>query len=74
MGRKAPTASRADALGFLEAARDAALESGADGVRILGPATASMERKAGRYRAQLLLESRQRGPLQRLFDAWLPRI
>jgi primosomal protein N' (replication factor Y) len=33
-----------------------------------------MERRAGRYRAQLLLESASRGPLQRLLEAWLPRI
>ena len=29
-------------------------------VRILGPVSAPMERRAGRYRAQLLLQSRQR--------------
>jgi primosomal protein N' (replication factor Y) len=33
-----------------------------------------MERRAGRYRAQLLLESASRGPLQRLLDALLPQI
>jgi primosomal protein N' (replication factor Y) len=33
-----------------------------------------MERRAGRWRAQLLLESAARGPLQRLLDAWLPRV
>ena len=37
--------------------------SGVEGVRILGPVSAPMERKAGKYRAQLLLQSRQRGNL-----------
>ena len=36
-----------------------------DGVRILGPVSAPMERKAGKYRAHLLLQSRQRGQLHR---------
>jgi primosomal protein N' (replication factor Y) (superfamily II helicase) len=31
-----------------------------------------MARRAGRYHAQLLLESRERGPLHRLLDLWLP--
>jgi primosomal protein N' (replication factor Y) len=64
---------RSEVFEFLRQARG--LVAGmADGVRILGPAAASMERRAGRYRAQLLLESAQRGPLRRVLDAWLPRI
>jgi primosomal protein N' (replication factor Y) len=59
---------------FLSAARDAsrALERGA--VRLLGPAPAAMERRAGRWRAQLLLECATRAPLQRLLDEWLPLV
>ncbi|HEV2322297.1 MAG TPA: primosomal protein N', partial [Gammaproteobacteria bacterium] len=41
---------------------------------ILGPAPAPMERRAGRYRAHLLLQSSQRAPLQRLLAAALPEI
>jgi primosomal protein N' (replication factor Y) len=33
-----------------------------------------MERRAGRYRAHLLLQSEQRAELQRLLAAWVPRI
>ena len=40
----------------------------AAGVMVLGPAAAPMERKAGRYRAQLLLQSAARPPLHRLVD------
>jgi primosomal protein N' (replication factor Y) len=31
-----------------------------------------MERRAGRYRAQLLVQATQRSELHRLLDAWLP--
>jgi len=35
-------------------------------VEVWGPVPAAMERRAGRYRAQLLLQAQQRGDLQRL--------
>lgn len=38
----------------------------AEDVECLGPAAAPMERRGGRYRAQLLFIARQRGPLHRL--------
>jgi len=44
------------------------------GVDILGPVPAPMERRAGRYRAQLLLQSASRTDLHRLLDAWLPQL
>jgi primosomal protein N' (replication factor Y) len=62
------------ALAFLRAARDAANALGIQGVRLLGPAPAVMERRAGRFRAQLLLECPQRGPLHQLLAAWLPLV
>ena len=43
-------------------------------VELLGPYPAPMERRAGRYRAQLMLQSDQRAPLQNLLKQWLPRI
>jgi primosomal protein N' (replication factor Y) len=63
----------AAALGFLAAARECA---GAvpRGVRLLGPVPAAMARRAGRYHAQLLVESRERASLHRFLDAWLPRV
>ncbi len=51
---------RNDAHEFLTLARRTAESSGVDSVRLLGPVSAPMERKAGRYRAQLLLQSRDR--------------
>ena len=63
---RAAAANRDEARAFLETARAIAERSGVDGVRVLGPVSAPMERRAGRYRAQLLLQSRQRGSLHRL--------
>ncbi|MEX6503841.1 primosomal protein N' [Pseudomonas zhanjiangensis] len=42
-----------------------------DGIELLGPVPAPMERRAGRYRAQLLVQSNARAPLHRLLHAWL---
>ena len=66
-GRDAP-------LDFLEHARQLALDCAVPGVELLGPATAPMERRAGHYRAQLLLHAPSHAPLQRLLARWVPRI
>ena len=66
--------ARAEVHEFLRAALGAAPETSGPGPRLLGPAPASMERRAGRYRAQLLLESPIRGKLHHFLSAWLPRI
>jgi primosomal protein N' (replication factor Y) len=57
---------------FLDVARRRAEALEIAGVRILGPVSAPMERKAGRYRAQLLLQSRQRQRLHDLLHALRP--
>lgn len=57
---------RNDTYVFLRLARRWAENSGIEGVRVLGPVSAPMERKAGRYRAQLLFQSRDRAALHRL--------
>ena len=54
---------RADAYTFLSAARRELDDLGIRSVRVLGPVDAVMARKAGRYRAQLLLQSADRGAL-----------
>lgn len=41
------------------------------GVELLGPVPAPMERRAGRYRSQLLLQAGNRASLHRLLNAWL---
>jgi primosomal protein N' (replication factor Y) len=66
-GRDAP-------LDFLEHARRLAFECVVANVELLGPATAPMERRAGHYRAQLLLHAPTHAPLQRLLARWVPRL
>ncbi len=44
------------------------------GLSLLGPAPATMERRAGRYRAQLLLRAPRRAPLQLLLTRLLPQV
>ncbi|MGH8135577.1 MAG: primosomal protein N' [Steroidobacteraceae bacterium] len=66
--------ARPEVHGFLREALAAAPERRKLALRLLGPAPASMERRAGRYRAQLLLESPSRITLQRFLGAWLARI
>jgi len=46
----------------------------AEGVELLGPAPAPMERRAGRYRAQLLLQASHRQTLHRFLDLWTPQL
>ena len=60
---RAAATRREDAHAFLGMARAIAEGMQIAEVRILGPVSAPMERKAGRYRAQLLLQSNQRGKL-----------
>ena len=60
---RASATDRREAHRFLDNARRLAEQCGVEGVRILGPVSAPMERKAGRYRAQLLLQSLHRKPL-----------
>lgn len=44
------------------------------GVDLLGPVPSPMERRAGRYRAQLLVQATQRSTLHKLLHLWLPII
>jgi len=46
----------------------------APAVRLLGPVPAAIARRAGRYYAQLLIESAERGALHRFIDTWLPAV
>jgi primosomal protein N' (replication factor Y) len=72
------------ALAFLTEARRSAAGLRADrtsggrvesrAIRILGPAPAAMAKRAGRYHAQLLVESADRAALHRFLDGWLPTL
>ncbi len=67
------SAKTADAaLGFLTEARKLARPP--RNLKLLGPVPAAMSKRAGRYHAQLLIESAERTTLHRFLDAWLPQI
>jgi primosomal protein N' (replication factor Y) len=46
-------------------------QQGLTGIELLGPVPAPMERRAGRYRAQLLVQGNARAPLHKLLSVWL---
>jgi primosomal protein N' (replication factor Y) len=56
---------------FLRRARGLAEGWSGEGVQLLGPAPAPMERRAGRYRHQLLVECGRRTTLRRFLDPWV---
>jgi primosomal protein N' (replication factor Y) len=66
---RAAAAAKVDAHRFLDSARRIAVALHADEVRILGPVSAPMERRAGRYRAQLLFQSRDRQLLHQVLHS-----
>lgn len=60
---------------FLQEAATCVEQSNMTGqLMVLGPVPAPMEKRAGRYRAQLLLQSGDRGSLHQLLSRWLPQI
>jgi primosomal protein N' (replication factor Y) len=71
---RAEAATAAAPTKFLQAALERARGPAARGVRLLGPAPAPMERRAGRYRAQLLLHAATHAPLQKFMADWLPAL
>ncbi|MDJ0758349.1 MAG: primosomal protein N' [Woeseiaceae bacterium] len=54
---------QSDALRFLEAAKRLAVEAAEERLRVLGPVDAPMAKRAGRFRAQLLLQAHDRQAL-----------
>jgi primosomal protein N' (replication factor Y) len=71
---RAEAAGRDAPMQFLDVARELAAACDVAGVEILGPAAAPMERRAGHFRAQLLLHAATHAPLQQLFARWLPAL
>jgi primosomal protein N' (replication factor Y) len=59
---------------FLETARQLAEPGISDSLQLWGPVAAPMERRAGRYRAQLLLQTSNRSALQQLLTHWVPQL
>jgi primosomal protein N' (replication factor Y) len=58
---------------FLERAATA-MRGLARSVTVLGPAPATMARRAGRHRAQIVLQAERRAELQRALTEWLPAL
>jgi primosomal protein N' (replication factor Y) len=59
---------------FLKAAALRGTRLDEAGIKILGPASALMARRADHFRAHLLIESSSRGDLQRYLARWLPAV
>ncbi len=55
---------------FLEQALDAAAPFNPGPVELYGPVPSPMERRAGKYRAQLLIQCEQRAPLHKMLEGW----
>lgn len=71
---RAEASTQDEPLKFLHAARATATTYAIHGVKLLGPAPAPMERRAGRFRAQLLLHAPSHSPLQKFLSGWLTAI
>jgi primosomal protein N' (replication factor Y) len=71
---RADSPLRAEAFGFLHAAETVADGAVRRGIRVLGPAPAALARRAGRHRAQLLVESPARGALQSFLADWVAEL
>lgn len=61
-----------DPLTFLQQARQQIILT--EGVQILGPIPAPMQRKQGHYRAHLLLQAKNRAALQQVMTLWLQKL
>jgi primosomal protein N' (replication factor Y) len=70
---RADSTARAEAYGFLHAAETVAPDRRGR-IRVLGPAPAAMARRAGRHRAQLLVESPMRGALHAFLAEWVDEL
>ena len=59
---------------FLQQAADSAKQVDIQNIDIFGPIPAPMERRAGRYRYQIMLQSKQRKPLHQFLSWWAPQL
>jgi primosomal protein N' (replication factor Y) len=71
---RADAPARPEVNAFLEDAVAAAPAARRTGIRIFGPAPAALARRAGRHRAQLLVESSSRGALQAFLSGWVEAV
>jgi len=61
-------------MNFLQRARRVLVEVGGDGIEVLGPVSPPMARRAGRFRAQLLIVASRRSVLAMLLRAGIPEV
>jgi primosomal protein N' (replication factor Y) len=59
---------------FLEQASQLAHRLGTTGIELYGPMPAVMEKRAGKYRYQLLLQAQKRSDLHRLLKPWTAKL
>ncbi|RTZ74658.1 MAG: primosomal protein N' [Gammaproteobacteria bacterium] len=59
---------------FLQQAAEVAATLAGSHIAVWGPVPAPMPRRAGKFRAQLLLQAAERKPLQQLLDGLVPRL
>jgi primosomal protein N' (replication factor Y) (superfamily II helicase) len=59
---------------FMRAARKLLGDIGTSELSIFGPVKAPMERRAGRFRSQIMLQASERKPLHRVLQHWLPQL
>ena len=71
---RAEAGRREPAQEFLQAARSAGEALKIPDIQLLGPAPAPMERRAGRFRAQLLVQTHSRPRLQQFLAAWREQV
>lgn len=72
---RAESPKQGSALQFLGVARTIASRLSHDStVQVMHPVPSPMERRAGRYRAQLLIQSLRRGPLHALLSPWVEKL
>jgi primosomal protein N' (replication factor Y) len=71
---RADAGDRESATVFLRLAKKEAEVLGGKDVLLFGPVPAPMERRAGRFRGQLLVQATRRPELQRFLSAWMPRL
>ena len=71
---RAEAVQREAPLGFLEQVRTLLQQHANQQIRLFGPMPAPMEKRAGRFRAQLVLQAGQRAQLQQVLATVLPQI
>ena len=71
---RAEASQREPPRAFLRDAEACASTHSPPGVSVLGPVPSPMERRAGRYRAQLLVDATSRSALQRFLPGWIAEL